>query len=86
MDVNKLAIEFVRDVAGGKWPTDKDLFHAAFQIVEQMCNHQKVKPEQYCHLCGWHNVPQKCSHNDPTRWAINKRGKWVCGQCGEVNP
>lgn len=54
--VEQQAIEFVKKVANRGYGTIINVVvDDAQAIVDQICDHAKVKENQYCHLCGWKN-------------------------------
>ena len=81
--LEKECVIFTRNVASAPQGTStlpsgilKELICSAQKLVDKMCNHSKVKENQYCHLCAWHNEP-------PAR--ANRHGVSIKTECGNCN-
>jgi len=61
-DVEKMALQFILDVCDLKFGTvSRETALEAEVIRKHICVHGEVKSNQYCHLCGWHNIARLCS-------------------------
>ena len=83
--VTQQALEFVKDLAAYREEYTSFklscLVDKAQAIVDQMCKHNSVKSDQFCKICGWHNVPHREGKRCQVCHGIGKNSEATSGDC-----